>query len=483
MAHLVRLILVALIAAFYQPVEAYGPTPGTFTNWYCYRNQSSTTGVGPNSTYPSRQSCIKDAAAACLVDVQKRVENQNAIVWNPKRTYSTGSQTMNTATQCGYSNTFTVATTPVQNYTDTGTFSYSTTTQSGYVCDAPLVSGVGGCFCPAGQKPVEGVCQPASCPSSGTQVADPDRIYAIPSLSSVVCYDGCIATGSMSAQYEDGPVIWGPLVSTGKQCNPASQGGSLPGALAPDSGGTGISAPAPCPAGQCTGEVNGVQVCKACSSVTTGVVTATDSGQASGGTITTTTCSNGVCTTNTTNVSGTGSTSGGSTSVGSGSGNPNAGTGSGTGDPGEEQTQDDFCQNNPQSPLCITSTWAGACSGFTCSGDAVQCAIAKEQHTRNCQLFDQDNELSTKGKAGMGGIAVPIGHPGAAASQVSLDFQSQLDQSDRLNGTCPGDRSISVPGGQTIVFPFSKVCEIAGWLSNLIVGLALFAAAWIVFRN
>ncbi|CAM4988760.1 unnamed protein product, partial [Rotaria socialis] len=60
-----------------------------------------------------------------------------------------------------------------------------------------------------------------------------------------------------------------------------------------------------------------------------------------------------------------------SPSVGSTTGGTTGGTGSGSGN---------------------GSNFAGSCSGgFQCSGgDAIQCAIAKEQYTRNCELFDDD---------------------------------------------------------------------------------------------
>lgn len=73
---------------------------------------------------------------------------------------------------------------------------------------------------------------------------------------------------------------------------------------------------------------------------------------------------------------------------------PGVGAGSGAGtDPLAS-----FCASNPSTPLCKTSSWGGSCGAFACDGDAVQCAIAREQHTRNCALFVTETPESILGK-------------------------------------------------------------------------------------
>jgi hypothetical protein len=140
--------------------------------------------------------------------------------------------------------------------------------------------------------------------------------------------------------------------------------------------------------------------------------------------------------------------------------------GSGTGGDGEE---DD-------------SSFGGSCAGgFTCGGDAIQCAIAREQHIKNCILFTTETTLSQLGNTSANNQATPEGHPRAPGNitSTSLSFASVIDQSDAIGGGCPAD----VPIGSIGVIPFSQLCGDLQMLGALLVGLAMLAAAFIVFRS
>lgn len=226
-----------------------------------------------------------------------------------------------------------------------------------------------------------------------------------------------------------------------------------------------------CPGGT-TGEVNGRTVCvnfdpktntiesvKATTSTTangSGTVTATST--------TTTTCSNGSCnTTSTTVVNNNGTTSSETKTT--------------------DEPQSDFCAKNPTDPQCTDEgSFTGACAaGFSCSGDAIQCAVAREQHVRNCALFDATSDeaalyTSEKNKAGN----QTTGLPGNDAVSVG---PSSFDTSDALGGgSCIGDKSITV-AGRVVVIPFSNVCEYLAALGNVLLAVSFLYAARIVTRG
>jgi hypothetical protein len=160
------------------------------------------------------------------------------------------------------------------------------------------------------------------------------------------------------------------------------------------------------------------------------------------------------------------------------------------------QTKDDpigkYCQDNPKSPLCNaeeekeSSSFGGACSGgFSCKGDAVQCAMARQQHERNCQMFDTPTPISIIGENAADGQDRPPGHPlnGATADGSSLNFQAGISQADLLGGGgCPSDVSVSV-GGRAYTIPWSQHCDKFQLIGNLMVGLCMMVAAFIVFRS
>jgi hypothetical protein len=169
--------------------------------------------------------------------------------------------------------------------------------------------------------------------------------------------------------------------------------------------------------------------------------------------------------------------------TGTGGSNPNAngtGTGTGTGE-GEQQDQNSFCEDNPDAVICKNSNFGGSCSAFTCDGDAIQCAIAKEQHQRNCSLFDTETAESTLGKQAAQGGDHPQGHPWNTAESTSLDFASHIDTSDALAGSCPAGRSITVQGHEFTVIT-GAMCDSLAMAGNLIVAFGALLSVFIVFK-
>lgn len=152
---------------------------------------------------------------------------------------------------------------------------------------------------------------------------------------------------------------------------------------------------------------------------------------------------------------------GGSTGGGSGGG----GGGNGDGDGEGEQ-----------------SAFGGACaSGFSCEGDAIQCAIAREQHVRACKLFDDESPESklyndNKGKEGKQTNDLP--------GNETVNVFGRIDSSDALGAGGAGlsDLSITV-WGKAISLPFSMLNSYLAALGNVLLAVSFLLALRIVARG
>jgi hypothetical protein len=229
-------------------------------------------------------------------------------------------------------------------------------------------------------------------------------------------------------------------------------------------------APNPPPPGKCYGEVNGAVVYVPCTSSTTtstaSTTSTTSNGTATSSTSTqstsTTTCSAGRCTTTT--ATGSGSSVGTSTTA---------------------RDQVSFCKENPTHPSCAAtddaSEFGGTCeSGFTCSGDAVQCAAAKSSWETRCILNNlQVNTQNPAVQAGINSLAGGDGlnHPKNDKQTVNI---ASFNTSNPFGASCPPDHTITVMQAQ-IVIPFSHACGTLQLMGNLLVGLVSLACAfWLV---
>jgi hypothetical protein len=229
-------------------------------------------------------------------------------------------------------------------------------------------------------------------------------------------------------------------------------------------------APEQCPPGQAPGTVNGTTVCvnAPATDAQPQVVENPD-----GSTTTTqTTCDGGQCTTTNTQRDNEGDVTGVSSST---------------------QTQAQFCAANGWHPACggagdgegeeTESAFGGACeAGFTCEGDAIQCAIAREQHVRNCALFETPTDLSDAGNAAATGELHPDGHPYSDPESVNLSLSSRINQSPLFGGsTCPADVSITVMD-RPVNVALSSMCGYLNLIGAAGVMVAMLVAGFIVFR-
>ncbi len=149
---------------------------------------------------------------------------------------------------------------------------------------------------------------------------------------------------------------------------------------------------------------------------------------------------------------------------GGGTGTGGGGTGSGNGDGDGEK-----------------GGFGGSCmSGFACEGDAIQCAIAREQYARNCKLFDDTSAESdlynaNKGKTG--------NQTGDLPGNETISLSGRIDTSDPLGGGgCIGDLNVTV-WGQAVTLPLSNVCQYLAMLGNILVAVSMLMAARIVTRG
>jgi hypothetical protein len=288
-----------------------------------------------------------------------------------------------------------------------------------------------------------------------------------------LCVGGCSAQPSTIKAGADGK-LWAtwPFKQNGEACGGAKVNdistGETPRA----------DAPVPCGANMCPGSVNGASVCVACKDTSVKGPSQSASGAAgaaSGSTggidgvpgaassQTETRCTGLDCTTTTTYRDNTGAV------IGSKS---------------DTKPQESFCKENAESPMCKKGTFAGSCAAaFACDGDGVQCAVALEIHKRNCTLMDTPTAMSTIGEQAANGEAMPTGHPGKTPSITNMDFAAGISQADVVGGgNCPVDYTFQMQGASYTI-PFSSSCDKLQLVGNLLVGVTMLAAAFIVFRS
>lgn len=231
------------------------------------------------------------------------------------------------------------------------------------------------------------------------------------------------------------------------------------------------------------GTVNGVTACIPATSATgvdwTGTTTNPDGTKTE--TTTTTTCTNGVCTSTTTktNKDATGATTGTSSST-------------------DKVSQTAYCTKNPGNAVCAAvsgtsmpgaggegakSKFGGSCaSGFTCEGDGIQCAIAKEQHARNCQidaLKDSDLYKAWEAVKDFGDKNVTKNLPGNKTHDITIASNDEFIGA----GSCPADRVIDMGSLGSFTLPFSELCPWLQIMGYVFVILCSIQGGLIIIRR
>ena len=127
------------------------------------------------------------------------------------------------------------------------------------------------------------------------------------------------------------------------------------------------------------------------------------------------------------------------------------------------------------------SIFSGSCGGYTCQGDAIQCAIAREQHQRACKLFDLSSPESilydtNKGKEG--------NQTGNLPGNETINMAGRIDTSDALGAGSAGVSDLIVTvWGKSITLPFSMLNPYLEALGKILLAVSFLIALRIVARG
>lgn len=324
----------------------------------------------------------------------------------------------------------------------------------------------------------------------GTCQANPDQVCAslgdLGSSSSKWVYKGdalstcrgdCVFIPESSGydKVSGYTIAWGKLINQGVSCGNTTD--VEPTGFGENDPDKPTDAPHAGEKGYCPGTYNGATIWVKCSSTNettktdnTTTKTETNGGSSTTGTTTTSTTSKTSCdgsncttttTTTTTNPDGTKTDKSETTS----------------------QAQADYCTRNPNATACKRpeGSFGGSCTaGFSCEGDAVQCAIAREAYRRNCELLEKETPESTLGKSIANGEDRPVGHPGNSPEIVNVS--GNINQTNPYGGSCPPDINLNVYG-KTVIVPLSNACDIFKWMGYIAVAFTMYAAARITMSG
>ena len=245
--------------------------------------------------------------------------------------------------------------------------------------------------------------------------------------------------------------------------------------------------PPRCGPGQCPGEFNGVHMCVSCTDIASPEKPVTTYDRKTE-TTTTGTPPNQTTETKTTDTKATHDGSGTVTSTTTTSTTKTDANGTTTTEEGKtekKESQESFCKENPTVAFCKNGKWGGSCNAFTCDGDAVQCAIAKEIHQRNCDM-NTPNEYSNAAEKAGTGTETGEQYLQTEKEREGLDVQGKFTSEVRASpiaAACPAPRVVPLPGGNSLEISFEKPCEVASQLGAFVVAFAYLAAALIVLKS
>lgn len=355
------------------------------------------------------------------------------------------------------------------------------------------------CACQAGYQPS----------SAGTQCVPPDATecaarrdsdgssggqdyeMSVWNKRTTACSGGCVVRGSFAAGQTGGSGTIYNAKATGETCDPSASTGS-----GDTSQGSDVSqAPLPLEPGQCSGTVNGVSVVVPCGAGTTTKTETKSTTQNGDGTKVTTEksteCVDGAgckTTTTTTTTSASGTQTGKTVVVKDGFDTQDKDTPAGAASPSSPasgaESPDPLCEQYPDIPACKVSSADASCSAgvasVSCDGDAVQCAILRDQFRRHCEVFDKTgDETTAANQAKTDGVAGASDHPNRSPEAHAI---GTFDQANLIGGSCPPDRVLG-SGSVHVTLPFSQLCGPASTLGMILVGITALSCIAIVFKG
>lgn len=142
---------------------------------------------------------------------------------------------------------------------------------------------------------------------------------------------------------------------------------------------------------------------------------------------------------------------------------------------GKPEDAFNLCKTNPGLNICKNSTVSttvgtDGCAVSSCEGDAIQCAILREQQSQYCKL-NTPNAQSTLGNSVLAGNDPLVSTLPTKQNAQTIGMQS-LNQNAFLGAAaCFPDKTIHVMG-RSITLPFSKPCEHIEWLRLVVMTIA-----------
>lgn len=315
---------------------------------------------------------------------------------------------------------------------------------------------------------------------------------AAPAVLNGGCMGGCVVDSKKSA-YVAGSTFYGNVTKTGATCTGTTPP-SLTGSTNPT---TPVNEDAACLSrGGMPYTLNGQRMCLDKGKIPEGVQVGNGSTSSKtttnpdGSTTTTSTtqtpttvCQAGACNTTitTTTTITTRDPSGTVTGVTTTTGTVNNPGGQGSGGSGPGGPCDPATQQCGEG-----SKFGGACSsGFTCDGDAVQCAIARDQYLRHCQTLEVRTGGATQAEAG---TWYDSNSKGEGLAQSNTDLYKTgtlptLDKTSRSLGAGSLSDLVVTVHGQTVTVPFSTLNSVLGYLGYLLMAVAFIVATKIYHRG
>jgi len=144
-------------------------------------------------------------------------------------------------------------------------------------------------------------------------------------------------------------------------------------------------------------------------------------------------------------------------------------------------SQTSYCAENPTAAQCKAATdsdISGACDAVACKGDAIQCAMAKEQARRNCEWFKENATAKALGEAMTNGTDTTP-NPADSSNRETVNVQSSLDSSSPISASCFTDLTVTLLG-QSATLPLSDWCPFFEALGYIFLVLSYMAALRIV---
>lgn len=130
----------------------------------------------------------------------------------------------------------------------------------------------------------------------------------------------------------------------------------------------------------------------------------------------------------------------------------------------------EFCAENPNNELCTKKSddsFSGTCDiNFSCKGDVLQCAIAQEQHRRNCQFFvtpTPESRIFDNARAKSQEDVLSM-------TAQTVDLAAHINADPIVTGSCPAD-VVTTVANHEIRLPMSQFCPYFNYLGLIVMAM------------